>query len=241
MTSSLSPAARLDTVRQQISDACERYGRSPSDVNLLAVSKTKPASDVTLALQAGQQHFGENYLQEALDKIGEVSPRPVWHFIGAIQSNKTRPIAENFDWVHTLASAKHARRLNDARPERAGRLKVLVQINIANEASKAGIRPEAALELAGAILECEQLELKGLMAIPPAEVDFERQRSHFRRLADLRAEVSAQLGLTDMNDLSMGMSGDMEAAIAEGSTWLRIGTAIFGARPPKPDAGADGH
>lgn len=224
--------SRLAAVRQQIRAACRRFDRDPDAVNLLAVSKTKPAAMIRAALEAGQQDFGENYLQEALDKIDELGQAGTWHFIGAIQSNKTRAIAEHFSWVHTLASAKHGRRLNDARPDHAPRLKVLIQVNISDEASKAGIKPAETRALVETLLGFERLEVRGLMAIPRIETTFDGQRAHFRQLAELGATLREQFGsdLEDFGDLSMGMSGDLEAAIAEGSTWLRIGTAIFGPR-----------
>ncbi|MDZ7686703.1 MAG: YggS family pyridoxal phosphate-dependent enzyme [Gammaproteobacteria bacterium] len=224
--------SRLATVNRQIRAACERFDRDPGTVNLLAVSKTKPAAMIRAALEAGQRDFGENYLQEALGKIEGLRQDATWHFIGPIQSNKTRAIAENFSWVHTLASAKHGRRLNDARPHGAPRLKVLVQVNISDEASKAGIKPAETRDLIETLLGFERLEVRGLMAIPRIEATFDAQSAHFRRLAELRDILRGEFrsDLPDFGDLSMGMSGDLEAAIAEGSTWLRIGTAIFGPR-----------
>lgn len=224
-------AERLSEVRERIHTACGQYGRDPADVHLLAVSKTKPAELVAEAMEAGQTHFGENYLQEALDKVSAV-PGAIWHFIGAIQSNKTRAIAEYFDWVHTVASVKVARRLADQRPDDLPPLKVLVQVNVSGEASKAGIDPAGLAALIDGILSFERLELRGLMAIPEPQTDFERQRESFRTLRELRDEMTRQFGgdLAAFTDLSMGMTDDMVAAIAEGATWLRIGTAIFGAR-----------
>lgn len=230
MSSAPDLKSRLDAVRRQIAQACAQFDRDPKSVNLLAVSKTKPTADIASAIKAGQRDFGENYLQEALEKIEIITPRPVWHFIGAIQSNKTRPIAEHFDWVHTLASAKHARRLNDARPPGLPPLKVLIQVNISNEESKAGVSAADARALAVAVSGFDRLQLRGLMAIPKIEDDFEAQRVHFRHLAELGQDIRHALDADAMVDLSMGMSGDMEAAIAEGATWLRVGTAIFGPR-----------
>lgn len=229
MNVSHSIEERLARVRQQISDACERYGRDPASARLLAVSKTKPAGDIEKAMACGQRDFGENYLQEAIDKI-ERSSGATWHFIGAIQSNKTTPIATHFDWVHTLASEKHARRLSEARPAGRGPLNVLLQVNIANEDTKSGLDVADVREVAEAVLRYPNLALRGLMAIPRPAQDFDAQRAQFRALAELREETAGALGLSDFNELSMGMSADLEAAIAEGSTWLRIGTAIFGAR-----------
>lgn len=239
MNPDASIAERISAVREQIATACERFDRDPARVNLLAVSKTKPAEMIRAAMMEGQRHFGENYLQEAESKIaalcGDPIVRdpilrdPIWHYIGAIQSNKTRPIAENFDWVHTLASSKHGRRLNDQRPADREPVKVLIQVNIGGESSKAGVAPGEAGPLIEQCLDFERLDVRGLMAIPPAETDIERQRHHCRALARLRDDLEQHLG-KELPDLSMGMSGDLEAAIAEGSTWLRIGTAIFGAR-----------
>ncbi len=238
MTTPDTPQARLDAVRQRIRTACQKYGRDADSVNLLAVSKTKPVSDIEAVFDAGQRDFGENYLQEALTKVADIGRDPArgpdWHFIGAIQSNKTKPIAEHFDWVHTLASAKHARRLHDARSHELPPLKVLIQVNISNEPAKSGVAANDALALAESILQHERLELRGLMAIPQIEETPEAQRVHFRRLAELQAHIRDQLGQAAMQDLSMGMSADLEAAIAEGSTWLRIGTAIFGPRQKVP-------
>ncbi len=229
MDASHSIEERLAQVRRQINDACARYGRDPASARLLAVSKTKPLADIIEAMACGQRDFGENYLQEAIDKI-ERSDGATWHFIGAIQSNKTTPIATHFDWVHTLASGKHARRLSEARPPERGPLNVLLQVNIANEDTKAGLAASAVREVAETVLGYPNLALRGLMAIPRPEQDFDAQRAQFRALAELREETASALGLTGFNELSMGMSADLEAAIAEGSTWLRVGTAIFGAR-----------
>lgn len=224
-------AERLYKVREQILRACREYGRAPEEVHLLAVSKTRPATDVSAAMRAGQTDFGENYLQEAMEKISAV-PGATWHYIGAIQSNKTRPIAEHFGWVHTVASIKVARRLARQRPENLPPLKVLVQVNTSGESSKAGIDPAGITALIDGILTFDRLELRGLMAIPEPQTDFQRQRASFSALRELRDDARRQFGddLAAFTDLSMGMTGDMVAAIAEGATWVRIGTAIFGAR-----------
>ncbi len=226
-----SIATRLQVVRTRIENACLRYERDPATIRLLAVSKTKRDAAIRAAADAGQQEFGENYLQEALGKIESLAGKGLhWHFIGAVQSNKTRQIATHFDWVHTLASAKHARRLSDQRPDNLPPLKVLIQVNISDEPSKAGIATSEAIDLARQIATLERLELRGLMAIPRAADHLEDQRVPFRQLAELRTRVQQELDLPDFNELSMGMSEDADVAIAEGSTWLRIGTAIFGPR-----------
>lgn len=222
-------------VRQQVEQACHKFGRNPSEVKVLAVSKTQPAEAIRVAAATGQQAFGENYLQEALQKQQELADLPEleWHFIGAVQSNKTREIAENFAWLHTLARQKIAQRLNDQRPAKLPKLKVLIQVNISNEASKAGILPSEVLGFAKQLLELPRLEVCGLMCIPKANEDFTQQRQAFAQLADLQAQLMQALPELNLTTLSMGMSGDLEAAIAEGSTLVRIGTAIFGAREPK--------
>src|SRR5690554_1133951 len=222
-------------VRQQVEQACHKFGRNPSKVKVLAVSKTQPAEAIRVAAATGQQAFGENYLQEALQKQQELADLPEleWHFIGAVQSNKTREIAENFAWLHTLARQKIAQRLNDQRPAKLPKLKVLIQVNISNEASKAGILPSEVLGFAKQLLELPRLEVCGLMCIPKASEDFTQQRQAFAQLADLQVQLMQALPELNLTTLSMGMSGDLEAAIAEGSTLVRIGTAIFGAREPK--------
>ena len=239
--STQSPAediqANLQNVRLGIKLACEKFGRDPDHVALLAVSKTKPVSMIASAIALGQIHFGENYLQDALTKIEEIKnqaklPKPIWHYIGAIQSNKTRPIAEHFDWVHTVSSHKIAKRLSDQRPSHMQPLNILLQVNIDAEPTKSGVKPEQLLELIQTILELPGIQLRGLMAIPAPASEFELQRAPFKALGDLKQQCIAELGseLQGFDQLSMGMTGDLEAAIAEGATWLRIGTAIFGER-----------
>jgi len=239
--STQSPAediqANLQKVRLGIKLACEKFGRDPDHVALLAVSKTKPVSMIASAIALGQIHFGENYLQDALKKIEEIKnqaklPKPIWHYIGAIQSNKTRPIAEHFDWVHTVSSHKIAKRLSDQRPSYMQPLNILLQVNIDAEPTKSGVKPEQLLELIQTILELPGIQLRGLMAIPAPASEFELQRAPFKALGDLKQQCIAELGseLQGFDQLSMGMTGDLEAAIAEGATWLRIGTAIFGER-----------
>ena len=239
--STQSPAediqANLQNVRLGIKLACEKFGRDPDHVALLAVSKTKPVSMIASAIALGQIHFGENYLQDALTKIEEIKnqaklPKPIWHYIGAIQSNKTRPIAEHFDWVHTVSSHKIAKRLSDQRPSHMPPLNILLQVNIDAEPTKSGVKPEQLLELMRAILQLPGIQLRGLMAIPAPASEFELQRAPFKALGDLKQRCIAEFGseLQGFDQLSMGMTGDLEAAIAEGATWLRIGTAIFGER-----------
>lgn len=176
-------------------------------------------------MQAGQKHFGENYLQDAIDKIETIGDGPIWHFIGSIQSNKTRLIAENFAWVHTVSSLKIARRLNDQRPGHLPPLKVFLQVNIDGDPAKSGLTPDQIRELAMQLESMERLELVGLMTLPTQRESVAEQRKPFKMLADL-----GQQYLPNQRELSMGMSGDLEAAVFEGATWVRIGTDIFGAR-----------
>lgn len=218
----------LQAVRERIALAAKSYGRDPDHIRLLAVSKKQPPGAIVEASDAGQRHFGENYVQEALAKQGQTGRPLCWHFIGHIQKNKTRDIAAHFDWVHTVDRANIARRLDSQRdPSRP--LNVLIQVNLSDDPGRAGILPDALGELAHDVAALERLRLRGLMTLPPVETEFGRQRMHFRRLA-LLAEDCRRQGLA-MGDLSMGMSGDLEAAVAEGATWLRVGTALFGHRP----------
>jgi len=223
----------LQAVRQRITDAANSAQRDVHDVELLAVSKTFGADAVIAAAEAGQGAFGENYLQEALEKIAEVkATRPdlelEWHFIGPIQSNKTRPIAEHFDWVHSVDRLKIAQRLSEQRPAGLPPLNVCLQVNISGEASKSGVLPSETLAVAQAIAALPRLQLRGLMAIPEAVGDAEQQRLPFRQMHALLDQLRVE-GLK-LDTLSMGMSGDMAAAIAEGATIVRIGSAIFGTR-----------
>jgi PLP dependent protein len=223
--------ANLHIVRQRIAAAAHAASRDPHDVKLLAVSKTFNADAVTEAAQAGQTAFGENYLQEALAKIAEVEQAGLlleWHFIGPIQSNKTRSIAEHFAWVHSVEREKIAQRLSDQRPESLAPLNVCLQVNISGEASKSGVLPEETEQVAKAIARMPRLRLRGLMAIPEPAEGFEAQRAPFRAVRELFERLRGQ-GL-ELDTLSMGMSGDIEAAIAEGATIVRVGTAIFGKR-----------
>jgi len=226
-------AANLQAVEATIGTAVQAAGRARSEVQLLAVSKTFPAEAVLEAMAAGQAAFGENYLQEALEKIAHVAraqpDSPVeWHFIGPIQSNKTRPIAASFAWVHTVERLKIAQRLSEQRPPELGPLNICLQVNISGEASKSGATEAELPELARAVAQLPNLRLRGLMAIPEQASDPDKQRAAFARLRKLSDALRAD-GLA-LDTLSMGMSGDMDAAIAEGATIVRIGSAIFGAR-----------
>jgi pyridoxal phosphate enzyme (YggS family) len=200
---------------------------------LLAVSKTFPAEAVLEAIEAGQRAFGENYVQEGVDKIAAVAKaRPglmlEWHFIGPIQSNKTRPIATSFQWVHTVERLKIAQRLSEQRPAELGPLDICLQVNISGEATKSGVKPEELLDLAKAVVQLPNLRLRGLMAIPEPQADPALQRAPFARLRALAQDL-VKAGI-HVDTLSMGMSGDLQAAVLEGATIVRIGSAIFGAR-----------
>lgn len=213
-------------VAARIREAAQAVGRDPASVGLLAVSKTQPAAAIREAAEAGMRDFGENYLQEALDKQAELSELPLtWHFIGPIQSNKTKSIAENFDWVHSVDRLKIAQRLSDQRPAELPPLNICLQVNVSGEASKSGCAPEGLPQLAQAVAAMPRLRLRGLMCIPAPSEDPVEQRAAFARLRALRDELPLTL-----DTLSMGMSQDLEAAIAEGAIWVRIGTALFGAR-----------
>jgi PLP dependent protein len=230
----VSIAQNLHEVRHRLVTACETAGRAVNDVHLLAVSKTCTVSSIREAYAAGQRHFGENYVQEALDKITELADLRqdiVWHLIGPLQSNKTRVVAEQFDWVHSVDRLKIAERLSEQRPAHLPPLQVCLQVNISGEDSKSGIPPEEVPALAQRIIALPRLNLRGLMSIPEPVPDLAAQRIPHRHLRELFALLRAQ-GL-ELDTLSMGMSADMEAAIYEGSTLVRVGTAIFGARPRK--------
>ena len=220
---------RLERIRQQIAESCHAAGRRTSEVSLLAVSKTRGAGDVREAMQAGQLDFGENYLQEALDKLTDL-PDARWHFIGSIQSNKTRDIAAHFNWVHSVESERVARRLSVQRDPALGPLNLLIQVNISRESTKSGVRPEELQELVGGICGLPGISLRGLMAIPRVTKDTARQRAQFAELRMLRDAVNDVFDLPAFDQLSMGMTEDFPMAIQEGATWIRIGTAIFGPR-----------
>lgn len=227
-----SIAENLEKAVSRLHTAADETGREKGDVQLLAVSKTKPAAMIREAALAGQKAFGENYLQEALDKIEALSDLTdlEWHFIGPLQSNKTRPVAEHFHWAHSIDRAKVARRLSEQRPEEMAPLNLCIQVNIDAEPSKAGVRPEEVPELAQALAGLNGCRLRGLMAIPDPANPPAVQRERFRELAGLLAEVRRGVDNGSMDTLSMGMSDDLEAAIAEGATIVRLGTALFGPR-----------
>jgi PLP dependent protein len=223
-------AENVAHVRSRIASAAQGAGRDPTHVTLVAVSKAQPVEAVHAVHALGVKDFGENYPQEALPKIEALErERPEWHFIGQVQSNKTRTIAEHFSWVHSVDRIAIARRLSDQRPYHAPPLQICLQVKLAAEPGKAGVTPEELKALAGEVSRLERLQLRGLMCLPPPSDDATRQRSMFRRLRELRDELNST-GLA-LDVLSMGMSGDFEAAIAEGATHVRIGTAIFGPRP----------
>ena len=225
-------SANLQAVRQRIANAARACGRNPAEVGLVAVSKTFGADAVAAAHVCGQLAFGENHAQEAVEKITALTDLNLeWHFIGPIQSNKTRLIAENFPWVHSIDRAKIAERLAAARPAVLAPLQVCLQINIGGENTKSGIAPGEALGLARTVAALPRLKLRGLMAIPPASADYAQQRRYFAQLRQLKDELVAA-GIA-LDTLSMGMSADLEAAIAEGATLVRVGTAIFGPRTVK--------
>ncbi len=222
-------AENLQAVHDRIRRAAAAAHRSAEDIRLLAVSKTFDASAINAAWQAGQRAFGENFVQEALDKIAGLNDFDIeWHFIGPVQGNKTRPIAEHFAWVHSIEREKIAQRLNDARPAHLPPLNVLIQVNVSGESSKSGVAPGQERALAAMIRTLPRLRLRGLMAIPEPTPDATLQRRRFALLQSLQQEL--QSDDSSANTLSMGMSDDLEAAIAEGSTMVRIGTAIFGSR-----------
>ena len=219
----------LAQIRQRISDAEQRFNRDPNSVQLLAVSKTKPVAAIQVAIDAGQSCFAENYLQEAVEKIMYFkNPQLIWHFIGSIQSNKTRDIAQHFHWAHTIDRIKIARRLNEQRPDHLPPLNICLQINISGENSKSGIAPDELKQLTAECSSLANIKIRGLMAMPAQDPDFEKQRVNFRQLRLLFTELRSSY--PELDTLSMGTTNDMEAAIAEGATMVRIGTAIFGAR-----------
>jgi len=227
-----SISERLQATLVLIRHAAAQAGRAADAVQLLAVSKAYPAAAIRAAYAAGQLAFGENYLQEALKKMAELSELPLeWHFIGPIQSNKTRPLAEHFSWVHGIDRLKIAQRLSEARPAGLPPLNICLQVNVSGETSKSGCPPQETAALAQAVSSLPRLALRGLMAIPEPTDDVALQHQQFRMLRELRDTLNQQ-GLT-LDTLSMGMSHDFPAAIAEGATMVRIGTAIFGARPQK--------
>ena len=223
--------SNIQHMRERMARACASVGRPASSVQLLCVSKTQPAEAVRAAVEAGETRFGENYVQEALDKIAalaDLRERLEWHLIGPLQSNKTRVVAEAFDWVHSVDRLKIAQRLSDQRPAHLPPLQVCLQVNVSGEDSKSGLSPQELPAVAAAVAALPRLTLRGLMAIPAPTEGEAAQRAPHRRLHGLLDQLVASGLLLDT--LSMGMSADLDAAIAEGATIVRIGTAIFGAR-----------
>lgn len=223
----------LLNIKNEIAEIAKKCERDPNTIQLIAVSKTKPVEQVIEAINAGQLAFGENYVQEGVEKIQYFEKNMpnnnlIWHFIGPLQSNKSKLVAEHFDWMHTIDRLKIAQRLNDQRPKEMAKLNVLIQVNISQEASKSGVKPEEVADLVKQIVTLPNLNLRGLMAIPEIENDYDKQLNVFTKMQQLLQ--SLQKDYPFMDTLSMGMSGDMQAAIVAGSTMVRIGTAIFGAR-----------
>jgi hypothetical protein len=222
-------AEALEDVRARVQRAEERFGRAPGSVTLLAVGKSHPAGALREAWAAGQRAFGESYVSEALGKMAALADlAPEWHFVGPLQANKTRPVAEHFAWLHSLDRPRLAHRLSAQRPAPLGPLNVLIEVNVSGEASKSGVAPGEVEALARDVAGLPGLRLRGLMAVPAPEEDFERQRLALRPLVKLFAELRAR-GFP-LDTLSIGMSADLEAAVAEGATLVRVGTAIFGPR-----------
>lgn len=227
---------KLNQVHDRLHRAASAAGRDPGSIRLIAVSKTQPASAIRSLYQLGQRQFGENYLQEALDKQAQLADLAdiQWHFIGPIQSNKTRDIASHFAWVHSVDRLKVARRLSDQRDPALPPLNICLQLNPDGEASKSGVAPAQLAALAGEVARLPRLRLRGLMAIPAPRTDYPSQLAGFRAVADALAQLKQQADHDgpggELDTLSMGMSGDMEAAIAAGATFVRIGTDLFGPR-----------
>ncbi|WP_105188249.1 YggS family pyridoxal phosphate-dependent enzyme [Pseudoalteromonas sp. T1lg48] len=223
-------AERLDAAYDRIAQAAKKSGRDYNDITLIAVSKKKPLEDILAAFAHGHREFAESYVQEGVEKVRQLSEYKniVWHFIGPIQSNKSKAIAENFSWVQSIDREKIARRLNEQRPSNMKPLQVLIQVNVDDDANKSGCRLEEVPALAAFIHSCNQLNLRGLMAIPSKSESYEAQLQSFEQLSACFDRIKDQY--PQLDTLSMGMSGDMDAAIAAGSTMVRIGTAIFGER-----------
>ncbi|HAA45154.1 MAG: hypothetical protein XD36_2291 [Halomonas sp. 54_146] len=221
-----------EQARERLRKALENAGRAQDAATLLAVSKTKPAAMIRQAWQLGQREFGENYLQEALEKQAELADLDgiVWHFIGPLQSNKTRSVAEHFDWVHSVDRLKIAKRLSEQRPTNLAPLNICLQVNISREESKAGVLPEALEALAKEVAALPNLRLRGLMAIPAPAEGLDAQRQPLAALREALTNLQSSLPDAPLDTLSMGMSDDLEAAVLEGATLVRLGTAIFGAR-----------
>ncbi len=218
---------RYQRVLSQIRHAASIAGRPRESVNLLAVGKSKPSRDIANLYRLGQRHFGENYVQEALSKQERLGAFDItWHFIGPIQSNKTKPIAEHFTWVHSVDRFKIAERLSQQRPDFLPPLNICLQVNISGEDSKSGVELDELPELAAAVGQLPGLSLRGVMAVPAPEDNYHRQRQPYRRLR----EAVEQMHNIKLNTFSFGMSGDLKAAIMEGATWVRVGSALFGER-----------
>lgn len=225
-------ACHLEKVLQRIANSVNKYAHKSSSVRLIAVSKTRTSDTIMLAYNQGQRDFGESYAQEAVNKILEVNDKDIcWHFIGPIQSNKTKLIALHFDWVQSVDRLKIARRLSEQRPANLPPLNVCIQVNISKDPDKSGIMPDELPEFAQQILQLDKLTLRGMMVIPKKETDFERQRQVFAEAMNCYQDL--QRTHASVDTLSMGMSADMEAAIAEGSNMVRVGTDIFGPREQK--------
>ena len=235
-------ASKLQSVYAQISDACQKCGRQPTEVALLAVSKTFPAEAVREAALAGQWAFGENYIQEAVDKMAAVRamadvPALQWHCIGPIQSNKTRLVAEHFDWAHTVDRDKIAQRLNDQRPDGLAPLQVCIQVNVDGGTSKSGCSPDEAVALARVIAQMPRLSLRGVMSIPDPQADDAAMLAVHRQVVAVFARIRDSVpGLAQWDTISLGMTADMHTAIAAGSTLVRVGSGIFGARDYRTQA-----
>lgn len=224
-----SIAIHLKKLHKRIIDAARDCGRNPEEITLIAASKTQDVSRIKAAIAAGQSHFGENYVQEAINKMAKLAdPGVIWHFIGPIQSNKAKLIAENFSWVHSVDRLKIAEKLNLAREQNQQALNVLIQVNTSGEESKSGVAPQQVPKLVKQIQQLPNLRLRGLMTIPAASDDIEQQQVPFKQLKQLINELNQQ-GI-ELESLSMGMSKDLEAAIYQGATMVRIGTDIFGPR-----------
>ncbi|CAA0106149.1 Pyridoxal phosphate homeostasis protein [Zhongshania aliphaticivorans] len=231
MSTQINIQNNIAAIQARIEAACQLYQRQSPPI-LMAVTKTRNAAEISEAIAAGLTHLGENYLQEALDKQRQLtSPELQWHFIGPIQTNKTRAIASHFDWVHSVDRAKIITRLNDQRPAELPPLNVCLQINLNDESSKAGIPATDVIELAALALKQPRLILRGLMAIPVQTSNAQEQRQNFAALENILTDLKNAFPQASLDTLSMGMSGDMESAIAEGATIVRIGSDIFGPRP----------
>lgn len=229
MTENSQIKSRLLNVEKTLHRLEQKYQREVNSVQLLAVSKTKPIEDILAAVECGQTHFGENYVQESVDKIQKLSSQNIhWHFIGPLQKNKTRLVAEHFSWIHTIDRSIIAERIAAQRPENLSPIQVCIQVNIDGEASKSGVAPADIEGLAEKIIQLKNIKLRGLMAIPQVSGDTRLQRTAFAKLRK-QFELLNQNGF-ELDTLSMGMSNDLEAAIAEGATIVRVGTAIFGKR-----------